>query len=104
MLHSAKPYQAPRRLLTCLAAGLLLIACQTLSQSQNPSTAESPLSTLAGGEIGRIYYRSANPAHYRNLVDGLANDPPQTVYGDLVIPPEAEEPTPVIIFFHGSSG
>ncbi len=80
------------------------MSCQALSAGWNASTYQAPLNTLEGGETGRIYYRSANPRHYRNLVDGLADDAPQVVFGDLVIPQGAADPTPVMIFMHGSGG
>ena len=102
MGNCAKRYEV--HLLSYLAVGVLIMGCQTRSPGQNASTAQAPLSTLQGGETGRIFYRSSDPPHYRNLIDGLANDPPQTVFGDLVIPLGATDPVPVIIFMHGSSG
>ncbi|MBL0089750.1 MAG: dienelactone hydrolase family protein [Ideonella sp.] len=68
------------------------------------ATAE-PLADLTGGQVGHVEFRSSTPAsRWRLAARQTAEQNPLTIWGDLVMPPNAREKVPAVILSHGSDG
>ncbi len=66
---------------------------------------KTPLSSLTGGETGKIYYESANfGTDYYQLFSGIPSNDKVVVFGDLKIPKSIKDKVPAIVFVHGSAG
>jgi dienelactone hydrolase len=61
------------------------------------------LDDLSGGQTGRIEFNSKTPDHRWALVRGrLGSDTP--IFGDLLMPANAQGKVPAVVFSHGSEG
>lgn len=67
------------------------------------SSHAEPLDDLSAGQTGRIEFISKTPAHRWALVRGrLGADVP--IFGDLLMPADAQGKVPALVFSHGSEG
>ncbi|MDL5039091.1 dienelactone hydrolase family protein [Comamonas sp. Y6] len=67
------------------------------------SSYAAPLDDLSGGQTGRIEFNSKTPDHRWALVRGrLGSDTP--IFGDLLMPANAQGKVPAVVFSHGSEG
>ena len=88
-------------------AGKLLIgviAAILLSSYQAGAKKKVVLTTLEGGETGRIYFDSTSPFDLKNILDGSDNDPKVTIFGDLKLPEGAEGKVPAMLYMHSGGG
>lgn len=88
-------------------AGKLLIgviAVIFLSSYQAGAKKKVVLTTLEGGETGRIYFDSTSPFDLKNILDGSDNDPRVTIFGDLKLPEGAEGKVPAMVYMHSAGG
>jgi dienelactone hydrolase len=63
-----------------------------------------PLTSLSGGETGKIYFQSSNPRYFTEILDGADNDSKVNVFGILQIPKNIKGKVPVIVIVHGGFG
>lgn len=86
-------------IVTMLVFSFVLTACVEPEVKK-----QNILSSLQGGETGKIYFKSRNPFSYPDILDGLENDPEVTVYGVLKIPEGTQGKIPAVVHVHGSGG
>lgn len=88
-------------------AGKLLIgviAAIFLSSYQAGAKKKVVLTTLEGGETGRIYFDSTSPYAIKSILDGSDNDTRVTIFGDLKLPKGAEGKVPAMLYLHSAGG
>jgi len=88
-------------------AGKLLIgvlAAILLSSFQAGAKKKVVLTTMEGGETGRIYFDSTSPYDLKNILDGSDNDTRVTIFGDLKLPEGAEGKVPAMLYIHSAGG
>jgi dienelactone hydrolase len=79
-------------------------ADEGVSVPEAPSPLKVVLSTLEGGQMGKIYYESTSPYGFKDILDGGGNDSKVTVFGLLEFPEGTEGRVPAMVFVHGSDG
>lgn len=82
-----------------LVAFFLTFTGGMVAESKN-----KPVTSLSGGETGKIYFESSNPYSYNHILDGTDNDGKVTVFGILKIPKATKGKVGAIVFVHGSGG
>lgn len=90
--------------LTLLVSTYSARADEGVSAPETPSGPAVALSSLEGGQTGKVYFESTSPYDFKNILDGNQNDPKVIVFGVLTFPEGAEGEVPAVVFVHGSSG
>ena len=84
---------------------ILIALCFLFAMRVTARAKKTPLSSLTGGETGKIYYESANfGIGYYQLFSRIPSNDKVVVFGDLKIPKGIKEKVPAIVFVHGSAG
>jgi dienelactone hydrolase len=84
---------------------ILIALCFLFAMRVTARAKKTPLSSLTGGETGKIYYESANFGNdYYQLFSGIPSNDKVVVFGDLKIPKGIKDKVPAIVFEHGSGG
>jgi dienelactone hydrolase len=84
---------------------ILIALCFLFAMRVTARAKKTPLSSLTGGETGKIYYESANfGIGYYQLFSRIPSNDKVVVFGDLKIPKGIKDKVPAIVFVQGSAG
>lgn len=81
-----------------------VVAVIFLSSYQAGAKKKVVLTTLEGGETGRIYFDSTSPYALKSILDGSDNDTRVTIFGDLKLPKGDEGKVPAMVYMHSAGG